>query len=336
MSQWFNQIEWYSPYMLILLGIIPFLLYREVKQASKHSASLIYPSFDAFKPQLSWKLKLYQSVPYLKYLALVFLIIALARPQWVLREEKIDAEGIDIFLVMDLSSSMLSQDFNPNRLEISKLVAIDFVKKRSYDRIGLVGFSGEGFTQCPLTVDHQILTNLLSQLECGYLNDGTAIGLGLSTAINRLKDDSLTHSKVIILLTDGVNNAGEISPDLAAEMAKVFNIKIYAIGVGSTGEAYSPVGRQANGEFVFGMAPVNIDENLLRKITSETGGIYYRATNQNELQQIYQEIDRLEKTKIEVKVFKRFSEEYRFFLLIGLFLLVLAWIIRITFNRLMP
>lgn len=285
---------------VITLGYITIFVASQNKKSAESGCGIDLSYLDAF----FGKEKL-ESIP-VKYLTLFqnsgtcIFILAMARPQWVLREEKLKQMAL-IFLVMDLSSSMLSQDFNPNRLEVSKLVAKDFIDKRSYDRIGLVGFSGEGFTQCPLTVDHNVLNHLLGQLECGYLEDGTAIGMGLSTAVNRLKEDSLTSSKVIILITDGVNNAGEISPDLAAELAKVYKIKIYSIGVGSTGEAYSPIGRQANGEFVFGMAPVNIDEGLLSKISTYTGGKYYRATNTEQLKEIYGEIDALEKQKLKSK-----------------------------------
>ena len=336
MINWFSQLEWQNPWMLLLLGILPFLWLRRIRNEKSQEVELVYPTLMHLPERSSWKIYLLRILPYFKMLALGFFILALARPQWVLREEKIEADGIDIFLVMDLSSSMLSQDFKPNRLEVSKLVAKDFIDKRSYDRIGLVGFSGEGFTQCPLTVDHNVLNHLLGQLECGFLEDGTAIGMGLSTAVNRLKDDSLTSSKVIILITDGVNNAGEISPDLAAELAKVYRIKIYSIGVGSTGEAYSPIGRQANGEFVFGMAPVNIDESLLTKISSYTGGKYYRATNTDQLKEIYSEIDALEKTKIEVKTFRRYSDEFRPFVLVGVILILLQWLLGNLLNPLMP
>ncbi len=236
---------------------------------------------------------------------------------------------------MDLSSSMLSKDFEPNRLEASKAVAIDFISKRPYDRIGLTAFSGEGFTQCPLTTDHEALKNLLSELRCGLLEDGTAIGMGLACSVNRLKEDS-AKSKIIILLTDGVNNAGDISPSLAAELAKTYQIKIYAIGVGSNGEAYSPIGRSQHGEYVFGMAPVNIDEQLLTHVSTSTGGKYYRATNTEKLKEIYKEIDQLEKTKIEVRYIKRYSEEFRPFLLFALCLLCLDWFLRFTYLRILP
>ncbi len=333
---WLKHIEWHNPWAFGLLLILPFLFYYFGKRIKQPASYLYYPTLQYLPTYRTFKVKLNNLLPYLLYLSLFFIIIAIARPQYILRQEKVDAEGIDIFLVMDLSSSMLSQDFEPNRLEVSKIVASDFIAKRSYDRIGLVAFAGEGFTQCPLTVDHLVLNNLLKQLECGRLEDGTAIGMGLASAINRLKDDSITNSKVIILLTDGVNNAGEISPDLASELAKHYNIKIYTIGVGSNGEAYSPIGRSPNGEYVFGMAPVNIDEVLLQKIARDNGGKYYRATKASELKEIYQEIDRLEKTKITVQVFKRYSEEFRWFVWMALISLITYFIGRIFLNPLMP
>ena len=333
---WITHIEWNNPWGFLMLLVIPYLWWRFRNNTHKLGTYLNFPSLNQVPKSNSFKLRIFSFTPYLLYIALASFIIAFARPQYILRQEKVEAEGIDIFLVMDLSSSMLSQDFDPSRLEVSKLVAMDFVNKRSYDRIGLVGFAGEGFTQCPLTVDHLVLNNLLQQLDCGKLEDGTAIGMGLSCAINRLKEDSITNSKVIILLTDGVNNTGEVTPELAAEMAKLYYIKIYSIGVGSNGEAYSPIGRDPQGKYVFGMVPVTIDEGLLNQISNSTGGKYYRATNLTQLKDIYQEIDQLEKTKITVQIFKRYDEEYRIFVIIGFILLILYYFIHQILNPLMP
>ncbi|MFZ1257781.1 MAG: VWA domain-containing protein [Saprospiraceae bacterium] len=332
--QCLDRLEWESPWFFILFLIVPWMWYHLIRKSEKTTNALVFPSLNNFPIKTNWKISFYKVLPYLKLLAISFFILAMARPRWILKEEKMSAEGIAIFLAMDLSSSMLSQDFNPNRLEVSKSVAIDFISKREYDRIGLTAFAGEGFTQCPLTTDHQALTVLLSELNCGFLEDGTAIGMGLASAINRLKEDS-AKSKIIILLTDGVNNAGDISPALAAELAKTYQIKIYAIGVGTTGEAYSPIGRSQHGEYVFGMAPVNIDEPLLNQISIATGGKYYRATNAEKLKEIYQEIDQLEKTKIEVRYIKRYSEEFRSFLLAALFLLCMEWVFRFVFLRIL-
>lgn len=322
-----DRLQWETPWFLILLLIIPFLVYRNWKSAAATDQVLLFPSIRHFPVQKTWRLVLYKILPYLRLLALVLLILALARPRWLLKEEKIDAQGISIFLAMDLSSSMLSQDFQPNRLEVSKQVAVDFISKRPYDRMGLTAFSGEAFTQCPLTTDHNALIELMEELQCGFLEDGTAIGMGLASSVNRLREDS-AKSKIIILITDGVNNVGDISPGVAAELAKMYGIKIYSIGVGTNGEAYSPIGRSQHGEYVFGMAPVTIDEKLLTEISQMTGGKYYRATNMENFREIYTEIDRLEKTKIEVRYVKRFSEEYRIFLIAALILLIFEWIMR--------
>ncbi len=324
-----DRLEWESPWMLLLLLALPWIWYYLFQKSERTTNALQYPSLSRIKRQSNWKIKYYQFLNYFRLLAIALFILALARPRWVLKEEKINAEGIAIFLAMDLSSSMLSQDFDPNRLEVSKLVAMDFISKRPYDRIGLTAFSGEGFTQCPLTTDHEALNGLLAELKCGFLEDGTAIGMGLASAINRLKEDS-AKSKIIILLTDGVNNAGEISPQLAAELAKTYQIKIYSIGVATIGEAYSPIGRSQHGEYVFGMAPVTIDEGLLHQISTATGGKYYRAVNVEKLKEIYTEIDRLEKTKIEVRYVKRYEEEFRFFLLAGLIILCIEWLLKFT------
>lgn len=321
------QYEWKDPWFFIFLAVIPWLAYNIIKKQKTSHFSLDFSKPENFGQQYSWKIYFVKAVPFMYLLALAFIIIAMARPQSALREEQIKGEGISIMLTMDLSSSMLSQDFDPNRLEASKKVAIDFVQKRKYDKIGIVGFSGEGYTQCPLTTDRFILTQLLNQMHCGVLEDGTAIGLGLATAINRLKNDS-TKSKVIILLTDGVNNAGNITPQLAAEIAMSYGIKIYSIGVGTNGEAYSPIGRNVNGDFVFGMAPVNIDENLLHEISTKTGGKYYRATSIEELKTIYNEIDLLEKTKLDIKIYKRYTEEFRPFIVFAFIILLLAWFIK--------
>ena len=263
------------------------------------------------------------------------LVAALARPQKTLREEEVKAEGIDIMLIMDLSSSMLAKDFSPNRLEVSKKVAIDFVDKREYDRIGLVVFAGESFTQCPITTDHAILKSFLANLACGNLEDGTAIGMGLASAVNRLKESEV-KSKVVILLTDGVNNAGYIKPMTAAEIAKELGVKVYTIGVGTLGNAVSPVSKKRNGEYIYGMAKVEIDEALLREISSLTGGKYYRAVNQQKLEQIYNEINQLEKTKIDVTVYKRYSEEFRMFLFWAILFLLAELICKHIILRQIP
>jgi Ca-activated chloride channel family protein len=263
------------------------------------------------------------------------MVIALARPQLTLKEEEIKAEGIDIIMVMDISSSMLAQDFQPDRLQVSKAVAKEFIDKREYDRIGLVVFAGESFTQCPLTTDHRVVKDFLDGLQCGLLDDGTAIGMGLASAVNRLKDSD-AKSKVVILLTDGVNNSGYIKPITAAEIAKELETKVYTIGVGSRGQALSPVSRRSDGRYIFGMANVEIDEALLNQIAEMTGGNYYRATDESSLMAIYDEIDKLEKTEMEITTFKRYSEEFRRFLIIGLLLFLVETLLRLSIFKTLP
>lgn len=293
------------------------------------------PTLEAIAMVATFRGTLRKYLPVLRALAFAALVIALARPQLTLQEEEIKAEGIDIFLVMDLSSSMLAQDFKPDRLEVSKRVAADFVEKRLYDRIGLAVFSGEAFTQCPLTTDHKVLNEFLANLKCGLLEDGTAIGMGLATSVNRLKDSD-SKSKVVILLTDGVNNAGYIKPITAAEIAREYDVKVYTIGVGSTGDALTPVSRRSDGKYIFGLARVEIDEDLLQQIASMTGGQYFRATTAESLEQIYADIDQLEKTEIEITSIKRYSEEFHHFAFWGLLFLVLEILLRYTVFRTIP
>ncbi|MEL6989507.1 MAG: VWA domain-containing protein, partial [Bacteroidota bacterium] len=305
------------------------------KQKDKLHVEIPLPSLESIEGIKSIRAILLKYLPILRALAFTFLVLALARPQTALKEEDIKAEGIDIFLAIDLSSSMLARDFKPDRLEVSKSVAIDFVGKREFDRVGLAVFAGESFTQCPLTTDHKVVKDFLGGLHCGFLEDGTAIGMGLASAVNRLKD-SEAKSKVIILLTDGVNNSGYVRPRTAAEIAKEFDIKVYTIGVGSSGNALTPISRRSNGEYVFGMARVQIDEALLEEISNETGGKYYRATSAEALQNIYDEINSLEKTEMQITTVKRYSDEFRKFLIIGLFFFVLELLLKYLFLRAIP
>ena len=272
-----HNIEFSSPYWLLLLAIIPLMLLYKYYSKRQEIEPMTFSTLESISGLYSWKEKAIKYLPILRYLALAALMLAMARPQQTLKEEVVKAEGIDIILAMDLSSSMLAKDFDPDRLTVSKEVAAKFVDKRVYDRIGLVVFAGDSFTQTPLTTDHNILKDFLANIECGMLDDGTAIGMGLATATNRLKN-SKSKSKVIILLTDGVNNAGYIKPLTAAEIAEEYDMKIYTIGVGTTGAALTPVNRRNDGKFVFGMSKVNIDEKLLSEISKMTGGRYFRAT----------------------------------------------------------
>lgn len=331
----FENIAFLNPEAFFLLLLVPILGFWYYLKRKERFVNLKLSSLKALDGVVSWRGQLRKLLPILRALAFISLVIALARPQEVLKEEEVTAEGIDILLVMDLSSSMLAQDFKPDRLEVSKRVAAEFVDKREYDRIGLAVFAGEAFTQCPLTTDHRVLKEFLASLECGILRDGTAIGDGLATAINRLKESD-AKSKTVILLTDGDNNAGYVNPMMASEIAREFNVKVYTVGVGSRGKAPAPVSRSADGRYIFGMAPVKIDEDLLKQIASETGGRYFRATNAQSLEQIYAEIDRQEKTKIEVTTIKRYSEEFYRFALFGILFLLLELILRYTILRTIP
>lgn len=329
MIDYLKNIEFVDPWLL-WLGIIPVAWYawKYIKKKSSDTTFTISSS-EPISSVSSWRTRLTWLPDFLRLIGLLFLIVALARPQLTLKEEEVKAEGIDIMLAIDLSSSMLAKDFEPDRLEVSKEVAVDFVKKRPYDRIGLAVFAGEAFTQCPLTTDQNILTDFLKTLMVGTLADGTAIGMGLATAVNRLKD-SESKSKIVILLTDGVNNTGYIDPETASQIAEEYDVKVYTIGVGSEGNALTPVNRRSNGQYIFRMSRVQIDEALLQEISRNTGGRYFRATDRADLENIYAEIDRLEKTEIEVNVFKRYEDEFRNFLLLGLLFLGIELILRNT------
>lgn len=335
MWQLAQNITFVHPEILWLLAVLPLLAGWYYRKYKRRYPVLTLSNLQMLQHTSSLRGSLRSLLPVMRILALATLIVALARPQQTLKEEEIKAEGIDIALVMDLSSSMLAQDFQPDRLEVSKRVAADFIDKRPYDRIALSVFSGEAFTQCPLTTDHAVVKSFLAELECGLLEDGTAIGMGLATSVNRLKDSD-AKSKVIILLTDGVNNAGYIKPLTAAEIAKEFDIKVYTIGVGSAGEALTPVSRRSDGRYIYGLARVEIDEELLNTIATSTGGKYFRATSAESLEAIYAEIDQLEKTEMEITSIKRYSEEFRAFAWYGLLLILLELLLRYTVLRTIP
>ena len=333
-QQWAN-IEFAQPWAFLLLLLAPLIWWWLHKQRRSRYPHIRMSTLESLRGISSWKAQLRKSLPWLRAVALIALVVTLARPRLSLHEESVKAEGIDIVLAMDLSSSMLAQDFKPNRLEESKRVAIDFVKKRTFDRISVVSFAAETFTACPLTTDHDVVRTHIAGLACGALEDGTAIGQGLATSINRIKE-SEAKSKIIILLTDGVNTAGYLSPELAADIALEFGIKVYTIGVGSQGEALTPVSKDPFGRYRYGIATVEIDENLLRLIASKTKGQYFRATSSEELQKIYAIIDELEKTEIETTVIKVYTEKFRFFALVAAFLLLLELILRYTILRAIP
>jgi Ca-activated chloride channel family protein len=269
----------------------------------------------------------------LRLLALALFIIALARPQSVSNKENVSTEGIDIVLLIDISGSMLAEDFTPNRMQAAKQVADEFIDGRASDRIGLVIFSAESFTQCPLTTDYPVLKTLLKEVKNGMIADGTAIGLALANGVNRLKD-SKAKSRVMILLTDGVNNRGEIDPITAAKIAATYGIRVYTVGVGAQGEAPYPV------ETPFGiqrrLIPVDLDEKTLTAVADMTGGKYYRATDNKKLKAIYREIDQLERTRIEVIAYKRYSEKFYNWLLLGLVALFFEVGLSSTFLKKIP
>lgn len=323
-----NSIEFASQHFLFGLIIIPLLIVWYIFNCNKQQAYLRFSDTGFFdKLPKSWKAYLRHIVFTLEIIALSLFIVALARPQSSSKNQKINIEGIDIVLAMDISSSMLAADLKPDRLEASKAVASDFVNGRPGDRMGLVVFSGETFTQVPLTTDHGMMLNMLKDMKCGMLEDGTAIGDGLASAINRLKD-SEAISKVVILLTDGDNNAGSIDPATAAEMAKLYGIRVYTIGAGTRGTAPYPV--QTFSGIKYQQVPVNINDELLQQIADETGGKYFRAETKEKLQQIYDEIDKMERSKIEVNEFKRLHEEFYPLVFWGVLALVLSLILRHT------
>lgn len=273
--------------------------------------------------------------PFVLRCAVVALVIfAMARPQTAEDRQNINAEGIDIVMALDISGSMLARDFQPDRLSAAKDIGSKFILGRPTDRIGLVVFAGEAFTQSPITTDHVSLVNLMNQIQIGMIADGTAIGNGLATAVNRLKESD-SPSKVIILLTDGVNNSGQIDPMTAAQIAADYGIRVYAIGIGSEGVAPTPV-LNAWGAIDFVQAKVEIDEEILRRIAEETGGRYFRATDNTKLAEIYAEIDRLEKAEVEVENFVKYSEVYHVWLLLAIALLVVEMLCRYLFLRQIP
>ena len=269
----------------------------------------------------------------IRLIILALIIIVLARPQSVNKWQDVNTEGIDIIIALDISGSMLAQDFKPDRLEASKAVAIEFVSGRPTDRIGLVVYSAESFTQCALTTDHAVLINLFHDIKSGMIEDGTAIGMGLANAVSRLKD-SKAKSKVIILLTDGVNNRGSIAPLTAAEIARTFNIRVYTIGVGTQGTAPAPV--QTPYGVQVRQVPVEIDEQILQQIAQVTDGKYFRATNNQKLIEIYKEIDQMEKSRIDVREYSRKEEEYLAYGLGAVILLLFEIIVRKTVLRNIP
>ena len=322
-------------YIYLLLLLIPLIGWYFWKMR-KNQASVEMSSSQAFDAPKAVTAKVYlRHVPFvLRMIAIALVIVILARPQSTNSWQNSSTEGIDIMMAIDISSSMLAQDLRPNRLEAAKNVAAAFINGRPNDNIGLVVFSAESFTQCPLTTDHAILLNLFKNIQSGMIEDGTAIGLGLANAVSRIKD-SQAKSKVIILLTDGSNNRGEIAPVTASEIAKTFGTRVYTIGVGTKGEAPYPF-RLPGGMIQTQMIPVDIDEPTLKQIATTTGGQYFRATDNASLKEIYSEIDQMEKTKISVREYSKKQEEYKNIALLLLALLLLELLLKHTLLKKIP
>jgi Ca-activated chloride channel family protein len=330
MMNW-NNFEFLNPEFLWLLILIPFLAVWYFFMRKKNVAILTMPSVKGFKVKESLLSKLKPILSLLRILALVAIIVALARPRNVSVSKKTKTNsGIDIVMAIDVSASMLARDLKPNRLEALKKVAIDFVDRRPNDRIGIVVYAGESFTQTPITSDKAIVKRTISELKWGQLEGGTAIGMGLGSGVNRLKE-SKAKSKVIILLTDGVNNSGNIDPRTATELAKELGIKVYTVGIGTNGMADFPWSKDPRtGRLNFRKQQVEIDEDLLKEIAKETNGKYFRATDNTSLKEIYDEIDKLEKTKIEEFKYYNYQEMYRSLVLLALGLLLLEFLLRNT------
>lgn len=316
------------PIFFVLLPLIPFMIWWQQRKKRNESPVLRLTTLSGLatvKP--SAKVRYRKVMFILRLIAIAMLSVAMARPQTSNVSEHIDSEGIDIVLDMDVSGSMLAEDFRPNRIEAAKQAALKFVDGRPTDRIGLVIFAGESFTMCPITIDHNVLKEQISNVRSGMLVDGTSIGMGLATAVDRLRY-AKGKSKVVILLTDGVNNTGLIDPNTALEIAKAYKIRVYTVGIGTQGQALMPVPTPSGTQKM--LVKVEIDEPLLRKIAGETGGKYYRATDNRALADIYNNIDKLEKTKVEISSFKHYHELFFPFAMIAIGCIALEMILRYT------
>ncbi len=328
-----QHIEFQDPYLFWGALLIPLILLLHIQRTKKDPARFRLPgsgkTASLFPVRWNWSLH----VPFaIRMLALLLLITAMARPTTSKNWKDVNTEGIDIILTMDISASMLARDFEPNRLKAAKEVGKAFIEDRPQDRMGLVVYEGESFTQCPLTTDHRVLKNLLEETETGMLKGGTAIGMGLANAVNRL-EDSEAKSKVIILLTDGMNNRGSIAPKTAARMAKEKDIRVYTIGVGSKGEALVPTRPTPDGSYQFRRRKVRIDEESLKEVAKITNGAYFRATNNKKLEAIYERIDKLEKSKIKVTEHSEKNEEFHLFLMGAALLFLLERSLSLTLLR---
>lgn len=320
-------------YLFLLLLLIPYIV-RYILKHKKNNATLQVSDTNIYRNiKKSYKIYLLHVPFILRIIVLSLVILILARPQTTNNWQNSEVEGIDIMLAIDVSTSMLAEDLKPNRLEAAKDVAAEFISGRPNDNIGITLFAGESFTQCPLTVDHTVLLNLFQSINSGIVEDGTAVGMGIANAVSRLKD-SKAKSKVIILLTDGTNNKGDISPLTAADIAKSFGIRVYTIGVGTNGMAPYPL--RVAGTIQYINTPVEIDEKTLTQIAITTNGNYFRATNNTKLKEVYKEIDKLEKTKLNVKQYSKRHEEYQWFALIALLFLLLEFYLRNSILKKIP
>lgn len=329
----FKNIVFANPEFFWLLLLLPLMLLWYWYWNKKSQANVTFSTIIAFKKTKSWSDALYHLLFVLRMIAIALIVVALARPQTHSENAKTKiTDGIDIVMAIDVSASMLSQDLKPNRFEALKKVASQFVKDRPNDRIGLVIYAGESYTKTPVTTDKSIILNALSEITYGQIEDGTAIGMGLATAVNRLKE-SKAKSRVIILLTDGVNNTGFIDPQTAAELAAEYGIKVYTVGIGTNGMALSPYALNADGSIIYRMQQVDIDEPLMKKIAQVTKGRYFRATNNQKLQQIYDEINQMETTKIEEFKYTEVDEKFRWWVLVAGVLLLLEFVLKHTLLR---
>lgn len=329
-------MKWHfaNPEFLFLLILLIPIIFLHYYRRHKQFVALKFSSLGGIKSTgKTLRAKLINLPFWLRIIALAMIIVALARPQSTSRHRQIQSEGVDIVIALDISGSMLAEDFKPNRLDAAKKITEQFIDARENDRIGLVIFSARSFTQCPLTIDHSILKNLLRQIKFGLIEDGTAIGMGLATSIDRLRY-SKAKSKVIILLTDGVNNTGIISPLTAADLAKSMGIKVYTIGVGTQGKAPYPIQTPFGVQYM--NVDVEIDEALLHNISTSTGGKYFRATNNKSLQEIYREIDKMEKTKIDESIYTNYYDEFSPLVQLSAIFLFLEFLLRYLYLRKIP
>jgi len=333
---YFSDIQFAEKQWFWLLLLLPFMVAWYFWNLRKQEAELQFSSFHLFKGiHSSLKSKLRHSLFVLRSIAVALLITALARPQSKSSWKDTKTEGIDIVISLDVSLSMLAKDFNPNRLEVAKEVILNFIDGRPNDRIGLVLFGGEAFTQCPLTTDHKVLKNMFPQIKAGMLNQGTAIGLGLANAVARIKD-SKAKSKVIIFISDGVNNVGEIAPITAGELAKTYGVRVYCIGVGTKGKALQPVAMYAEGQYEYDYVDVDVDEKVMTEISDLTDGNYFRATDEKSLVQIYSDIDKMEKSIVSERNFSKKAEHFLPLAISALLLLLFEFILRYTFLKSIP